>query len=253
MEVLTDPEPTVALSSFYLVEHTFKLEAAADWWTAHQAAAEVWSTRQAKQEELGFHCHSFVPISADGPIYCVWEVKPNIAASEFQGFLDGEFAIGMGMMNNAASLVDLSLTGAPPYPRHFVPSPGRESITFEEQAWLQGQINAQAGEDAAVAVAEAAALMIRSPSKMPTGEEQEWLERQISEVREADAWLEQQAAEAAIKEAAQEAAKAAKMAAEAASAAQKAASAASAATAAQKLSAEKSAVEKEKADKADAE
>uniref|UniRef100_A0A7S0LC12 Uncharacterized protein n=1 Tax=Coccolithus braarudii TaxID=221442 RepID=A0A7S0LC12_9EUKA len=229
------------LSSFYIVQHTFKLDAGLDWWTAHQAAAEVWQTRQSKQEELGFHCHSFVPISAVGPIYCVWEVKPNIPASEFQAFLDGEHALGMGMMNNSASLVELSLTGAPPYPRHFVPpatTPGRVSITFEEQAWFQGQINAQVGEDAAVALAEGAPPF-QSPSKMPTGEEQEWLERQISEIREADAWLEQQAVEAAIKEAAQEAQKAATMAANAASAAQKAASAASAATAAQKLAAVK--------------
>ena len=58
--------------------------------------------------------------------------------------------------------------------------------------------------------------------------------------------LRMQAAEAAIKEAAEEAAKAAKMAAEAASAALKAANVASAATAAQKASAEKSAAEKDK-------
>ena len=51
-----------------------------------------------------------------------------------QGFLDGEFAIGMGMMNNTASLVDLSLTGVHPSHRRSVWLQPTDSSSFHSNA-----------------------------------------------------------------------------------------------------------------------
>ena len=37
----------------------------------------------------GFYNHSFMPVTQEGPMYCVWEVKDGISESDFQEFIDG--------------------------------------------------------------------------------------------------------------------------------------------------------------------
>ena len=67
--------------------------------------------------------HCFKPISKDGPMYCVWEVKDGVSATNFQYFLDSPGGVertGCKTINNVVMKVDLELTGgAPPYERKF--------------------------------------------------------------------------------------------------------------------------------------
>merc|ERR1719421_2590282 len=59
---------------FYTVTHTFTgKEAAEEWWAAmgEMDLAEM----AVKQHETGIIGHSFMPSSADGPIFCLWECK----------------------------------------------------------------------------------------------------------------------------------------------------------------------------------
>ena len=59
----------------------------------------------------------------DGPMYCVWEVKDGVSATNFQDYLDspgGVESTGCKTINNVVMKVDLELTGGvPPYERKF--------------------------------------------------------------------------------------------------------------------------------------
>ena len=72
--------------------------------------------------EYGDFNQCFMPLSQEGPMYCVWEVKDGISESEFQDFIDGPDGVNMGMksLNNNVMKVNLELTGGvPPYERKF--------------------------------------------------------------------------------------------------------------------------------------
>ncbi|MDA8860313.1 hypothetical protein N9I33_02610 [Paracoccaceae bacterium] len=112
-------------SDFYIVHHHFKPDMAGPWWEktgalmSDQAAFEqnVKSTM-----DKGFFNHSFMPMTQEGPIYCVWEVKDGISASAFQDFIDGPDGVNWGLiaLNNNAMKVNLELTGGQaPYERKF--------------------------------------------------------------------------------------------------------------------------------------
>ena len=84
-------------SQFYIVHHHFKPGMAGSWWgvmaeadeTAQAAMAEKWLN-------MGYFNHCFMPLSQEGPMYCVWEVK------------------------DVLKVINLELTGGvPPYERKF--------------------------------------------------------------------------------------------------------------------------------------
>ena len=56
-------------------------------------------------------------------MYCVWEVKDGVSATNFQDFLDSPGGVertGCKTINNVVMKVDLELTGGvPPYERKF--------------------------------------------------------------------------------------------------------------------------------------
>ncbi len=55
-------------------------------------------------------------------MYCVWEVKDGISASEFQEFIDGREGVNFGLvaLNNNVMQLNLELTGGQtPYERKF--------------------------------------------------------------------------------------------------------------------------------------
>ena len=64
----------------------------------------------------------FIAMGTDGPMYCVWEVKEGISASEFQDFIDGPDGVNFGLvaLNNNVMQLNLELTGGQtPYDRKF--------------------------------------------------------------------------------------------------------------------------------------
>ena len=70
----------------------------------------------------GIYNHSFMPVTQEGPMYCVWEVKDGISESDFQEFIDGSEGVNMRMksINNNLLKIDLELTGGQtPYERKF--------------------------------------------------------------------------------------------------------------------------------------
>ena len=72
--------------------------------------------------EKGFFNHSFMPMAAEGSIYCVWEAKEGISDSEFQDFIDGPDGVNWGLvaLNNNVMKLDLALTGGQtPYESKF--------------------------------------------------------------------------------------------------------------------------------------
>ncbi len=101
-------------SQFYLLHHHFKLGMAAPLWgemgklddAANEKMAENWLGK-------GFYNHSFMPVTQEGPKYCVWEVKDGIFESAFQEFIDGPEGVNMRMksINNNLLKIDLELTG----------------------------------------------------------------------------------------------------------------------------------------------
>ena len=103
-------------SSFYIVNHHFKPGMAAEWWgkTGALMSDEAAFAENTKSTmEKGFFNHSFMPMAADGPIYCVWEAKEGISDSEFQDFIDGPDGVNWGLvaLNNNVMKLDLALTG----------------------------------------------------------------------------------------------------------------------------------------------
>ena len=110
-------------SQFYIVHHHFKPGMAVSWWGVMAEADEAAQAAMAeKWLNMGYFNHCFMPLSQEGPMYCVWEVKDSISESEFQDFIDGPDGVNMGMksLNNNIMKVNLELTGGvPPYERKF--------------------------------------------------------------------------------------------------------------------------------------
>tara|TARA_Y100001968_G_C19074178_1_gene579888 strand:+ start:417 stop:683 length:267 start_codon:yes stop_codon:yes gene_type:complete len=81
-----------------------------------------WDNAVAENKEKGFFNHSANAVSADGSIYCIWEVKEGITAQGFQKFVDGPTGAGFGKnaLMNICKPIDTSLmNGQTPYPRVF--------------------------------------------------------------------------------------------------------------------------------------
>ena len=110
-------------SQFYLVHHHIKPNMSKAWWGIIGGQTEEDSKEYEKSVmEKGFFNHSFMPMGLDGPMYCVWEVKDGISASEFQEFIDGPDGVNFGLaaLNNNVMQLNLELTGGQtPYERKF--------------------------------------------------------------------------------------------------------------------------------------
>ena len=110
-------------SQFYIIHHHFKPGMAASWWGVMAEADEAAQASQAENwMKMGYFNHCFMPLSQEGPMYCVWEVKDGISESDFQEFIDGPEGVNMGMksINNNLLKIDLELTGGQtPYERKF--------------------------------------------------------------------------------------------------------------------------------------
>jgi hypothetical protein len=112
-------------SSFYIVNHHFKPGMAAEWWSktgALMSDEAAFAENTKSTMEKGFFNHSFMPMAAEGPIYCVWEAKEGISDSEFQDFIDGPDGVNWGLvaLNNNVMKLDLALTGGQtPYESKF--------------------------------------------------------------------------------------------------------------------------------------
>ena len=110
-------------SQFYIVHHHFKPGMAGSWWGVMAEADEAAQASQAeKWLNMGYFNHCFMPLSQEGPMYCVWEVKDGTSEAEFQDFIDGPDGVNMGMksLNNNIMKVNLELSGGvPSYERKF--------------------------------------------------------------------------------------------------------------------------------------
>ena len=110
-------------SQFYLVHHHIKPNMSEAWWGKVGGQTEEDSKQNDKSMmEKGFFNHSFMPMGPDGPMYCVWEVKEGIPASDFQDFIDGPDGVNFGLvaLNNNVMQLNLELTGGQtPYERKF--------------------------------------------------------------------------------------------------------------------------------------
>ena len=103
-------------SSFYIVNHHLKPGMAAEWWGklgAHMGDEVAFAENVKSNMNKGFFNHSFMPMSQEGPIYCVWEAKEGISDSDFQDFIDGPDGVNFGLiaLNNNVMKLDLALTG----------------------------------------------------------------------------------------------------------------------------------------------
>ena len=122
---LKEPKEMKMASSFYIVNHHFKPGMAGEWWgkTGALMSDEAAFAENTKSTmDKGFFNHSFMPMAAEGPIYCVWEAKEGISDSEFQDFIDGPDGVNWGLvaLNNNVMKLDLALTGGQtPYERKF--------------------------------------------------------------------------------------------------------------------------------------
>ena len=74
-------------STFYIVQHEFKVGKAEKWWAkAYEAmgAGCGWDDAVTANREKGFFNHSANAVTKTGPVYFYWEVKEGISAEEFQ-------------------------------------------------------------------------------------------------------------------------------------------------------------------------
>ena len=112
-------------SNFYIVHHEFRAGTSSKWWEnayAAMAPGGGWDEAVAANKEKGFYNHSANAVTANGPIYCIWETKEWISIEEFQEFIDGPTGPGFGLnaLMNICKPIDTSLmNGQTPYPRVF--------------------------------------------------------------------------------------------------------------------------------------
>ena len=112
-------------STFYIVQHEFKVGKAEEWWEkfyAAMASGGGWDDVVAENKGKGFYNHSANAVSKAGPLYCFWEVKEGLSAEEFQEFIDGPSGPGFGqdaLMNICKPIDTTLMNGKTPYPPVF--------------------------------------------------------------------------------------------------------------------------------------
>ncbi|KAJ1468060.1 hypothetical protein T484DRAFT_1985107 [Baffinella frigidus] len=111
------------MSTFYVVHHTFKVGKAPTFWKeAGEMMGDPVAMKAALDKTLaaGFHCHTFMPVNMEGPVFCVWETRVGLGAEELQEYIDGPDGPGKGLcMNNTVMPINAALNPAPPFPRKF--------------------------------------------------------------------------------------------------------------------------------------
>lgn len=99
-----DAAPTEAKKTtggFFWVFHEFKEGAAPAFWEMMGGMKpEDLAAMTAKNNELGFHNHAFLPCGEAGPCICIWEAKSAVTPEEFQTFMDGPDGPGAGAVFN---------------------------------------------------------------------------------------------------------------------------------------------------------
>ena len=74
---------------FCIVHHHFKSWMAGSWWGVMAKADEAAQAAMVeKWLNIGCFNNCLMPLSQEGPMYCVWEVKDGISESKFQYFID---------------------------------------------------------------------------------------------------------------------------------------------------------------------
>ena len=104
-----------AMPCFYSVVHTFNDGKAEGFWTNIQSMKpEDWPALTKKNNDLGFHNHSFMPAAVEGPINCLWECKDETNPEAFQKFIDGPDGPGEGVfVNKCYRVMPGGITPAP--------------------------------------------------------------------------------------------------------------------------------------------
>ena len=59
-----------------------------------------WAAMRKKNNDLGYHNHTFLPAGVDGPINCLWECKEETSPEAFQAFIDGPDGPASGTLVN---------------------------------------------------------------------------------------------------------------------------------------------------------
>lgn len=107
---------------FFAVVHEFidASKAEAFWKAFGEMTQEQMAEMNAKNDALGFHNHSYMPSSAEGPVLCLWEVKPEATTETMQTFIDSPDGPTMGAMINTVhkampgAIVPSSFFSGPP-------------------------------------------------------------------------------------------------------------------------------------------
>jgi hypothetical protein len=103
--------PIRTKGSFFWVKHDFKSpESAGEFWNA--MGSLDFKAITAKNNKLGFHNHTFVPVAPEGPMFCLWESDKDISVEEFQTFVDGPDGPSPALINHVHK-TDLSAAAVP--------------------------------------------------------------------------------------------------------------------------------------------
>ena len=87
-------------SNFYIVHHEFRAGTSSKWWkNAYSAMAPSggWNEAVAVNKKKGGYNNSANAVTANGPIYCIWETKEGISIEDFQEFIDSPTGPGFGL------------------------------------------------------------------------------------------------------------------------------------------------------------
>jgi len=82
--------PVVMAFKFFYIHHEFRAGQSQLWWETAQAAMALgggWGEAVANNLDAGFYSHLSCPIGAEGPAYCIWDVREGITAVEFKSSL----------------------------------------------------------------------------------------------------------------------------------------------------------------------
>lgn len=134
--------------AFFLVDHEFvEGKAGAFWEMVGSMVEKDWIGMGEKNNQHGFHNHSFLPASTNGPVFCLWESEKDITVEEFQKFIDGPDGPGgegtfinkVHKINDAGKLPISHFQSGRPNENFTVPKPGTGSTFFIDHAFNDGQ------------------------------------------------------------------------------------------------------------------
>jgi len=122
------------MSTYYCIAHHFKIGKANEWWPKIQQAMsspEAMAAMEKSHHDAGFHNHSFIPHSVEGPMHCIWEADEGKNIEDMQAFIDGPSGPSMGCLMNTCHKIDVEAAGQPPYPSFFQKAKGPHPVEME--------------------------------------------------------------------------------------------------------------------------